>query len=172
MKRQRVTGVILHHTGVLKNRSISLQSKMQNLQAFSQKPGLLESGHSKPAWPDVPYHFYVDASGQIAEGRDVDFAGDTNTNYDTYGYIQIAVEGDFEKEQPDASQLDAVRELLVWILLSRDLPTGSIAVHKDRAPTTCPGKNFLAMLPNLLSEVSKIRSKVAAGAVFDNEPRQ
>jgi hypothetical protein len=159
MKPQKVVGVILHHTGELKNGSISLQNKMQNLQAFSQQPGLVSPGHSKPAWPDVPYHFYVDASGQIAEGRDVNFAGDTNTGYDTSGYVQIAVEGDFEKEKPDLAQLNAVRRLLVWILVSHSLPSGSITVHRDHAPTDCPGKNFLIVLPKLLTEVSEIRSK-------------
>lgn len=162
MKPQQVIGVILHHTGVAKNRSISLQAKMRNLQAFSQRPGLVSPGHSKPSWPDVPYHFDVDAIGQIAEGRDVNFAGDTNTGYDTSGYIQIAIEGDFEKEKPDLAQLNAVRRLLVWILISRSLPSGSITVHKDHAPTDCPGRNFLIMLPKLLSEVSEMRSKSSA----------
>jgi hypothetical protein len=159
MKPQSVIGVILHHTGVAKNRSISLQAKMQNLQSFSQRPGLVSPNHSKPSWPDVPYHFYVGATGQIAEGRDVNFAGDTNTGYDTSGYIQIAIEGDFEKEKPDSNQLNAVRKLLAWILISHSLPSGSITVHKDHAPTDCPGRNFLIILPKLLSEVSEIRSK-------------
>jgi hypothetical protein len=165
LKPQKVIGVILHHTGVPKNRSISLQTKMQNLQAFSQKPGLVAPGHSKPAWPDVPYHFYIAASGQIAEGRDVNFAGDTNTNYETSGYIQIVVEGDFEKENPDPAQLDALRELLAWILTSRNLPIGSITVHRDHAPTTCPGRNLQIMLPKLLSELSTIRRKAASDSI-------
>jgi hypothetical protein len=158
MKPQKVIGVILHHTGVTKNRSISLREKMQNLQTFSQRAELVSPGHSKPSWRDVPYHFYVDASGQIAEGRDVNFAGDTSTGYDASGYIQIAIEGDFEKEKPDLSQLTAVRRLLVWILVSQNLPTGSITVHKDHAPTDCPGRNFVIILPKLLAEVSEIRS--------------
>jgi hypothetical protein len=162
MQPQTIRGVILHHTGELKNRSISLVAKMQNLQAFSQTAGHVSLGHSKPAWPDVPYHFYVDALGRIAEGRDVNYAGDTNTHYDTSGYIQIVVEGDFEKEQPDPPQLEAVQQLLVWIVLSRNLPTESITVHKNHAPTDCPGRNFVVILPRLLSEISEIRSKIAA----------
>jgi hypothetical protein len=166
MKPQKVIGVILHHTGVLRNRSISLPSKMQNLQAFSQQAGLVSPGHSKPVWPDVPYHFYIDASGQIAQGRDENFAGDTNTGYDTSGYIQIVIEGDFEKEKPDPTQLTAARELLAWILISRNLPRESITVHKDHAPTTCPGRNFLIMVPKLLSEVSEVRRKRQRDSAF------
>jgi hypothetical protein len=110
----------------------------------------------------VPYHFYVDVSGQIAEGRDVRFAGDTNTGYDTSGYIQIAIEGDFEKEKPDLAQLNALRRLLVWILVSHNLASETISVHKDHAPTDCPGKNLLTVLPKLLTEVSEIRSNTTA----------
>jgi hypothetical protein len=162
MKPQKVIGVILHHTGVAKNRSISLQTKMQNLQTFSQHPGRVSPSHSKPSWPDVPYHFYIDALGRIAEGRDVNFAGDTNTGYDTFGYIQIAIEGDFEKEKPDSAQLNVLRKLLVWILISHSLPSETISVHKNHAPTDCPGRNFMIMLPKLLSGVSEGRSKIGS----------
>jgi hypothetical protein len=85
--------------------------------------------------------------GRIAEGRDIIFAGDTNTKYDTSGYIQIVIEGDFEKESPDPAQLVALRELLVWLLVSWKIPNDAISTHKDHAPTDCPGKNFLTLLP-------------------------
>jgi len=154
MKPQRITGIILHHTGILKKPSLSLKTKMQNLQSFSQRPGLVSPRHSKPVWPDVPYHFYIDALGHIAEGRDAHFAGDTNTPYNTSGYIQIVIEGDFDKEEPGQAQLDALRDLLNWLFASYRLSRDSVTPHKDHAPTTCPGQLFMNVLPGFLSQLS------------------
>jgi hypothetical protein len=154
MVPQTVTGIILHHTGVRKNPKVSLENKMRGLQSFSQHPGQVSPGHMKPAWPDVPYHFYVDTAGRIAEGRDVRFAGDTNTNYKTAGFIQIAVEGEFETEAPGPEQLNAVGDLLTWLLRERGLSIANVSMHMDHAQTDCPGKNFKAAIPGLLSRVA------------------
>jgi hypothetical protein len=161
MKPQLVTGIILHHTGVRKDPSTTLERKMRGLQSFSQNPGEVSPGHMKPSWPDVPYHFYVDATGRIAEGRDPNFAGDTNTDYDTSGFIQIVVEGDFEMEAPSAEQLSSLRDLLAWVLYSKGLTVESIAVHRDHAPTDCPGRNLIAVLPGLLAQV---KTKLASAS--------
>jgi hypothetical protein len=153
MEPHAVKGIILHHTGVRKNPKVALENKMRGLQSFSQSPGQVSPGHMKPAWADVPYHFYIDAAGRIAEGRDLGFAGDSNTNYKTSGFIQVVVEGDFEKETLGVEQLKATRELLAWLLFWNGMSIENVSMHMDHAQTDCPGKNFKATLPELLSQV-------------------
>ena len=155
--RQQPTAIILHHTGTNSNPNVPVEAKMRNLQSFSQSHRTLSHGHQRLAWTDVPYHFYVDVSGRVAEGRDVRFVGDTNTNYNPEGFIQIVVEGNFEKEKPTPGQLDALRDLLVWLSLDWNLDEGKISVHKDHAATACPGRHFIEVLPKLLADTAERR---------------
>lgn len=164
MKEQKIVGIVLHHTAVRKNFTVPLDAKLRNLQTFSQQPGRISPTHEKPAWPDVPYHYYVGATGAIAEGRDVRYAGDTNTKYDTSGYIQVVIEGDFEREAPEAAELASTRDLLVWLMRTWDIPIDRITVHKDRAATTCPGANFMAVLPKLLENVAAQNKRSSTNA--------
>jgi hypothetical protein len=169
MREQQVAAVILHNTGVRQSTKVPLEKKMFNLQVFSQHPGLVSPNHMKPAWPDVPYHFYIDFSGRIAEGRDVHFAGDTNTNYNTAGYIQLVVEGDFDEEAPNPAQISALQDLLAWLLISWNIPVENVSVHKDHASTTCPGKNFMTILPAILEVAKEQRLKIISD-VCSHEP--
>jgi N-acetylmuramoyl-L-alanine amidase len=151
------TAVILHHTGVAQSTKHSLEEKMRGLQSYSQSEAEVYPGHIKGIWPDVPYHFYIDMAGKTAEGRNINYAGDTNTGYDTIGYVQIVLEGDFEKESPSKEQLTALDNLLIWLTLSWNIPNDRITVHLDHAQTDCPGKNFMSVLPGLRSSFAEHR---------------
>lgn len=153
MVRHDPTRLTIHHTGVRSNRALNLEQKLRNLQAFSQRDDSLSSGKKKPAWPDVPYHYYIDVTGRIGEARDVHYKGDTNTSYDPTGHVLVVVEGNFEVETPTPEQMVSLRNLVMWLTKEWRIPGDRIGGHKDFASTSCPGANLYSRLPDLVKMV-------------------
>jgi hypothetical protein len=158
MQEQKPGEIIIHHTGERQQPKVSLEAKMRGLQNFSMTPGKVGT-LSKPAWGDVLYHFYIGAAGKIAEGRDINFAGDSATNFDNDGRIQITVEGDFEREEPTQEQLASLMKLVTWIALKYGIPAEGISGHGDHDQTDCPGKNLKPFLDDLRKAVEEANSE-------------
>jgi hypothetical protein len=154
MKPQTPREIVIHHTSVRQQPKLSLERKLRGLQGFSQTPGTVNA-RPKPAWGDVPYHFYVDAAGRIGEGRDIGYAGDTNTRYSTANRIQIVLEGNFDTEEPSPAQLRALDKLVVWLAAKYRVPPDRISGHSDHVATSCPGRNLKSYLPVLRTRVAK-----------------
>jgi N-acetyl-anhydromuramyl-L-alanine amidase AmpD len=149
MKPHQIKRITIHHTATKQNSARSLEQKMQALQQFSQKEGKLGSGKIKPPWPDVPYHYYIDMHGRIAEGRQLEFTGDTNTEYDPTGHALVVLEGNFEESQPTDEQLASMRQVVEWLAARFRVAPSGVQAHNDFAQTLCPGKNLKAHLPAL-----------------------
>lgn len=152
MLEQKPAEIIIHHTGEKQQPRMSLEVKLRGLQGFAMKPGKVGS-LSKPAWGDVPYHFYVDVAGRIGEGRDLNFAGDATTNFDNEDRIQVVIEGDFEREQPTKEQLQSLMNLVTWLAFKYGIPAENISGHGDHDQTDCPGKNLRPFLDDLRKAV-------------------
>ena len=148
MKAHRPSEIVIHMTGVRSQPKLSLEQKMRGLQGYSQRSATIGK-RRRAAWGDVPYHYYVGASGRIAKGRDIGYAGDTNTNYRTAGRIQVVVEGEFDKEKPTARQIAALTRIVSWLAKTYNVPAARITGHNDHAATSCPGKHLKAYLPRL-----------------------
>lgn len=149
--RHTVRFLTIHHTGVAQKPSMEFGLKLRNLQKWCQREDRTSFDHVKPAWPDIPYHYYIDWSGKIAEGRPSGYVGDTNTTYDPTGHLLIVVEGDFTKEKPSAAQLASMEALTVFLAKKYRIPRTRIGAHGDYARTDCPG-------PALLPEVRKLKT--------------
>jgi hypothetical protein len=157
MQPQTPRAIVIHHTAEKQQPQQTIAEKLQKLQKFSQAKGNV-GGAPKPAWGDVPYHFYIDAGGQIAEGRDINLAGDSNTRYDTADRIQIVLEGHFDQEQPTAGQLRSLDRLVVWLADRYRVPARRITGHNDHVATTdCPGRNLKSYLTQLRRKVASAR---------------
>ncbi|MFT4079030.1 peptidoglycan recognition family protein [Rhodomicrobium sp.] len=158
MHDQKPAEIIIHHTANRQQPRISLEAKMRGLQEFSFSPGRVGL-LPKPAWGDVPYHYYVDVSGRVGEGRDLTFAGDSVTAFDNEDRIQIAVEGDFEREQPSQAEAESLTRLVTWLAASYGIPARAIFGHGDFDQTNCPGKNLRPILEEIREAVRATQAR-------------
>lgn len=146
----RITHVTLHHTGDSRPllRGDDPVQRLRGLQAW---------GARDRNWWDVPYHFLMGLDGDIYEGRDYHFMGETNTSYDPGGHFLISIIGNYAQQEPTPAQLDAIADLMAWALHEFDLPLDRIGGHYDYASTTCPGTHLRKYL-----EDGTLRRMVAA----------
>lgn len=147
MKAHALTRLTIHHTGTNQNFNRTVTDKLRGLQLFSQRDDSLASGRRKPAWPDVPYHFYVGVDGVVGEGRDWRYAGDTNTEYDPAGHLLVVVEGNFQKDTLTTAQRRTLDVIVPALARRFRIPPDLLASHRDYAQTECPGANLYAELP-------------------------
>lgn len=147
MRAHTLGRLTIHHTGTNQNPARSVSEKLQGLQLFSQRDDSLASGRRKPAWADVPYHFYVAVDGAVGEGRDWRYAGDSNTAYDPAGHLLVVVEGNFQRDTLTSAQRATLDALIPALASHFSIPADKLASHKDYAQTECPGANLYAELP-------------------------
>jgi hypothetical protein len=154
MREHRPNRITIHHTAVKQNLQRSLADKLKALQRFSMKKDTLGNGKLKEAWADIPYHFYIAADGQVGEGRELKYIGDSNTPYDPTGHALIVLEGNFNVEQPSKEQYASLEKLTLALAQQYIILPEQISAHKDHADTECPGTNLYALIPKLKKSIS------------------
>ncbi|HSP40048.1 MAG TPA: exo-beta-N-acetylmuramidase NamZ domain-containing protein, partial [Gillisia sp.] len=158
--------ITIHHTGTNQNPNRSAAEKLQALQKFSYTEGILGDGVTpKKPWPDVPYHYYIAVDGTVVEGRELQYQGDSNTDYDLNGHALIVVEGNFEKEEIRDIQYEKLEQLVRALAKKYKVSAEEISGHKDQAQTTCPGEDLYKLLPQLRGKVKDTENpRVIIGA--------
>lgn len=98
-------------------------------------------------WADIGYHFGVDGTGKVYEGRPINVRGSNVAGYNT-GVIGVVLIGDFEQDIVTSEQMVALQQLLLW--LKNTFTLTHVAGHYDFNPDTqCPGQNVKPYLPML-----------------------
>ncbi len=117
-------------------------------------------------WGDLAYHYIIGVDGVVWTGRDVGLRGDTATSYDPDRHFLVVVEGNFDVVEPTPAQLRTLPLVLAWAAATWEVPTASIAGHKDYAATACPGANLYSYLRSgaLRADVEAVLAAGGAGA--------
>lgn len=139
-KKHTITHITLHHQGEPFPQGKDVIKYLRNLQTWSRRD---------KHWIDIPYHYIIDLEGKVYEGRNINYAGDTNTEYNPFGHALIEVVGNFEEVMPNDKQIDAIVNTMTWLAEKYNVPADSIRAHKDYSTqTVCPGKNLYKFVEN------------------------
>lgn len=143
----------VHHTEVLTGSNKEAPSRMRSYQAYHQERG----------WPDVAYHYVIDAVGHVYEGRPESVRGDTGTEYDPTGHFLVCCDGHFDQQGIPDAQVASLVALLAWASHTFGVGPDTIAGHRDYSQTTCPGANLARLIADgSLREM--VEGRLAVGA--------
>ncbi|HEX2960960.1 MAG TPA: peptidoglycan recognition family protein [Ignavibacteriales bacterium] len=142
--------ITIHHEGEYLSPDSSAAEKIKKTQVWGM-------GKDRN-WADIPYHFMIDAHGNIFEGRNVFTAGETNTTYDPTGHLLITCLGNFEEQKVSEEQLKSLVDLLAYCCNKYNISPTTIKGHKDYADTLCPGKDLYKYLQDgsLIKRVKEV----------------
>jgi len=118
-------------------------------------------------WGDIGYHFLMDKSGNVYQGRELEAApgkidgpytlGSHVENNNTVAGIGICILGDYEGvEAFPASRREALEKALSAIARRYKIGANKVSYHQARAttnPTECPGSNVISKAPDILKNV-------------------
>ncbi len=132
-----VTRITVHHEGSAKPNNDTTPAQV------AATLRLIQSQHRKRMGAgDIGYHFIIDRTGTIWQGRDWAFQG-AHTSGANSNNIGVMLLGNFEIQQPTAQQVAALKMLTASLVRKYRLnPQKDIYGHNDFCNTKCPGKNL------------------------------
>lgn len=124
----QIRGLMVHHTAVVLDDNRKAPDRIRGHQRYHQNNG----------FADIAYHVFIDANGNVYEGRDTAVAGETFTDYDPTGWFLVVCEGNFDEQPLPDAQRDALARVLAWAAATFGVAP-DVASHRQHAQTRCPG---------------------------------
>lgn len=140
--------ITIHHDGMSPFTATDFSSCASRIE-------LIRNGHRGKGWADIGYHFVIDRSGRVWEGRDMRYQG-AHVKDQNEGNLGILCVGNFDQQTPSMAQLAALDRHLRVCMLKYKVKSRQVLSHQEwaSAHTACPGRN-------LQSKMDGIRRSVA-----------
>ncbi len=100
-------------------------------------------------WGDIGYHFLIDASGRIYEGRTLEWQGAHASGNNNNQNIGICVLGDFSRRSPTPAAMKSLELLVRELRRTYRISNSRVYAHKQFRPTVCPGPALDAWVRDL-----------------------
>lgn len=148
--------VTVHHSaeyaGLLRGRGAAETAHaLQGIQRYHMQ----DKGYG-----DIAYHFLIDPSGRVFEGRTLQWQGAHAGGSNNIGNIGVCLLGDFELEAPTGAALASLQSLLADLRGRFRIAANRVVGHGELKTTACPGRHLRSWLLGYRSSAG--RSGLAA----------
>lgn len=137
--------ITIHHSGIN-----SSELGRKDLPSVSEALRKMQRNHiEQEGWGDIGYHFLIDPSGRVFEGRAAAYQGaHAGNNALNENNVGICVLGHFDEERPTHAALTSLTGLIESIRKQHAIPRSQVFGHKELKATECPGRALDAWLEN------------------------
>ena len=136
--------VTVHHSGIDEPSRQSLDEAAQSIksiQRFHQK---------ERRWADIGYHYVVDRSGRIWQGREIHYQGAHARGNANIGNIGVVLLGNFTRQRINNAQQRGLERFLNHLCYKHGLPRSRVYTHAEilHGKTDCPGPEISRIIDN------------------------
>jgi hypothetical protein len=129
--------VTVHHDGMTPFYGLSEVEAKARLE-------LIRNGHRGKGWGDIGYHFIIDRSGNVWQGRDVLVYQGAHVRNRNEHNIGVMCLGNFVVQKPSEAQVEALNRTVAQLCAHYRIAAKDVYTHREwkGAQTACPGDNL------------------------------
>lgn len=128
--------ITVHHDGMTPFTATAQSAAASRIEAIRR-------AHRNQNWGDIGYHFLIDPSGRVWEGRPLAWQG-AHVKDNNEGNIGVCVLGNYEEQSIVDRQVYALDNFLASTMRQYGIAKNRVYTHREFRPTACPGRSLQA----------------------------
>ena len=120
---------------------------------------------------DIGYHFLIDPSGRVWEGRELRWQGAHASGANNIGNVGICLLGNFVRQRrgqgPTTAQVRSMEQLVIQLMRRYRFGPDALYCHSDFKATQCPGPRMRPLVRQLARQLQARRAYAAPLAEED-----
>jgi len=133
---QRIT---IHHDGMDAFTATDRQSAARRIELIRNSH--VNGGRGHKAFADIGYHYIIDPSGRVWEGRDIRYQG-AHVQDNNEHNLGIMCLGNFDVQRPSNATRSALDSFAASRMRKHNVALSRVKTHQEINPTACPGSNL------------------------------
>jgi hypothetical protein len=135
---QRIT---VHHSAVNSTGLVTKADTARQLESFRQNHTARIDPDTGLHWVDIGYHYIIDPSGRVWEGRPVAIEG-AHVSHTNQHNLGVMVMGNFDEQRPTTAALAALDAFVASQMKRYRVSMANVYTHQELRSTECPGRNL------------------------------